>query len=78
MTDIKLFDSLPDSALASAKIIAALFDISENTVWRMARDGRLAKPVYLSSGTTRWRVGDIRKALKAFESGVFKDFSEKP
>lgn len=36
----------------------------------MARDGRLAKPVHLSPQVTRWRVRDIRDALKKFESGL--------
>lgn len=53
------FDRLAGSVLIDVKVVAGVFGCSENTVWR--RYGSLA--IKVSSQQTRWRVGDIRKAL---------------
>lgn len=53
------FDLLPDSSLVDVKVVACVFDCSTNTIWR--RYGGLA--IKVSSQQTRWRVGDVRKAL---------------
>jgi len=53
------FDSLPDSSLIDVKVFSGIFSCSENTIWR--RYGRLA--IKVSPQQTRWRVGDVRKAL---------------
>lgn len=57
------FDSLPDSALVEDKVVAGVFGCSTNTVWRRSKAGDLPKPIKVSPQQTRWRVGDIRKAL---------------
>ena len=62
------FDSKPDTALVDDKTVAALLDIHRNMVWRLARSGKLPAPVKLSEQSTRWRVGDIRKALASLRS----------
>lgn len=58
-------DALPASAMLSASEVARLFGISINTVWRWAKDERIAKPVKLGPNVTRWRAGDIRERLSA-------------
>lgn len=57
------FDSLPDAALIDVSTCAALLGCSRNTVWRRAATGALPKPLKVSPQQTRWRVGDVRKAL---------------
>ena len=57
------FDSLPDAALIDVSTYAALLGCSQNTVWRRAAAGIIPKPLKTSSQQTRWRVGDVRKAL---------------
>lgn len=57
------FDSLPDSALIDARTIAGLMGCSINTVWRRAKAKALPAPIRVSAAQTRWRVGDVRKAL---------------
>jgi predicted DNA-binding transcriptional regulator AlpA len=61
------FDSKPDTALVDVKTVADLLSIHRNSVWRMARSGRLPAPVVVAEQTTRWRVGDLRKALAALK-----------
>ncbi len=58
------FDRLPPSALVDIRTVARIFGISVPTGWRWSREGRLPKPVKLTAGTTRWRVGDLRKVLE--------------
>lgn len=55
------FDHLADSILIDVKVVAGVFGCSENTAWR--RYGALA--IKVSPQQTRWRVGDVRKALAA-------------
>lgn len=43
------------------KDIAEAFGVSRNTVWRWVREGRLAEPVRLSPGCTRWPQSDVDK-----------------
>jgi predicted DNA-binding transcriptional regulator AlpA len=57
------FDSLPDSAHVRLPVVAALNGISDPTVWRWVKAGRLPQPVKLGPNTTGWRVGDLRRAL---------------
>ncbi|WHZ12090.1 MAG: hypothetical protein OJF60_002531 [Burkholderiaceae bacterium] len=57
------FDRLPDSAFIGVRAVAQVFGISVPSAWRWSRDGALPKPVRLSAGSTRWRVGDLRKRL---------------
>lgn len=62
------FHTLPDEALIDVKCVAALFDCSENTVWRRSKAGMLPAPIRVSTQQTRWRVGGIRKALAALDN----------
>ena len=60
---LRNFDALPDAAIVRDKVVAGLFGCSVPTVWRMARDGRIPKPVKPSLRVTGWRVGGLREAL---------------
>jgi predicted DNA-binding transcriptional regulator AlpA len=62
------FDSKPDSALVNDKTVAALLDVHRNSVWRLVRSGKLPAPVRVAEQTTRWRVGDLRKAIASLKS----------
>ncbi|WP_299066991.1 transcriptional regulator [Accumulibacter sp.] len=62
------FDSLPDSALVDARTIAGLMGCSINTIWRRSKAKKLPAPVRVSEAQTRWRVGDVRKALNSLAS----------
>lgn len=59
----KHFDDLPASAQVPARMLASLLDISEVTVWRWARLGKLPRPRRLGGNTTRFNVGEVREAL---------------
>ena len=59
------FASAPDDAIVRVNVVAMLFACHANTIWRMARDGRLPPPKKISSGITGWRAGDIRARLRA-------------
>ena len=56
------FDELPDAAHVRAPIVAALRDISQVTVWRWVKAGKLPAPVRVGN-TTTWRVGDLRRSF---------------
>lgn len=62
------FDSLPDSALIDVGSYSMLLGCSTNTIWRRAAAGMIPKPIRVSPQQTRWRVGDVRKALAALAS----------
>lgn len=57
------FDELPASAQVTARTLATLLDVSEVTVWRWSKIGKLPKPRKLSENTTRWNVGEVRDAI---------------
>lgn len=59
------FTTAPDDAIVRVNVVAMLFACSTNTVWRMARDGRLPPPKKVSTGISGWRAGDIRARLRA-------------
>jgi predicted DNA-binding transcriptional regulator AlpA len=64
--NIKGFDQLPDEAMTSVKVIAALTGNGISTVWRYAAlNPDFPKPIKLSARCTRFRVGDIRAYLKS-------------
>jgi len=62
------FDKKSDTALVDVKVVAELLDVHPNSVWRLARSGKLPTPVKVSEQTTRWRVGDLRKAVASLKS----------
>jgi predicted DNA-binding transcriptional regulator AlpA len=61
---LRNFDSLPDSANARAPVVAALFGISEPSVWRWSKSGRLPKPKKIGVRVTVWNVGELRQAQR--------------
>ena len=44
--------------------VAKRFGVSRPTIWRWAKAGGFPSPFEVSSGTTRWRLSDLR----AFEA----------
>lgn len=61
---IKSFDALPDAAHVPAKTVAAIIGMSEASIWRMVKAGRLtAKKI--GERATRFNVGEIRKLTAA-------------
>ncbi len=61
------FDNFPDSAHVRLPVVAALNGVSEPTVWRWVKSGRLPAPKKLGPNTTAWNVGDLRRAREAAE-----------
>jgi predicted DNA-binding transcriptional regulator AlpA len=57
------YDSLPDSSHVNIRVVASLNGISDPTVWRWVKSGRLPKPTKLGPNTTRWNVGSLRRAM---------------
>ena len=62
---LRNFGDLPDEANVRVGVVAGLLSVSEVTVWRMTKDGRLPQPRRLSARHTAWNVGQIRQALAA-------------
>lgn len=64
------FDNLADAALIDDKSVAAIFGCSRKTVWARAKNdlGIWPKAIKVSPKQTRFRVGDVRKALSALVS----------
>jgi predicted DNA-binding transcriptional regulator AlpA len=60
---LKQFDSLPDSAHVQARTVAAVLGLSEATIWRMVKRGKLPAPKKVSERATRWNVGELRRAM---------------
>lgn len=58
------FGALPDCAFVDARVVCPLYGISPATLWRHISRGLVPQPVKLSSRSTRWRVGDLRKHLR--------------
>ena len=46
-----------------AKEVAARLGVHKNTVWKMARDGRLPKPIKLGNGTSVWSAEMVQQAI---------------
>lgn len=57
------FDSLPNTALVDGRVAAQVLCCSYNQVFRLSRQGRLAKPIKTGPRSTRWHVGAIRAYL---------------
>jgi predicted DNA-binding transcriptional regulator AlpA len=71
-----LFDSLPDSAHVRLTTVCHLYGVSPATVWRAASQGRIPRPVKLTSKTTAWNVGALRQALKAADQSTATEVSD--
>lgn len=62
---LKQFDSLPDCAYVNARTVSAILGVSNATVWRMVKRGTLPAPRNVAERSTRWNVGELRKAIAA-------------
>jgi len=62
---LRNFGDLPDEANVRVGVVAGLLSVSEVTVWRMTKDGRLPQPMRLSARHTAWNVGKLRQAIAA-------------
>ena len=58
------FDVLPAEALIDITAVCAMLGRSPASVWRDAAGGRLARPIRVGARSARWRVGDVRAALR--------------
>jgi predicted DNA-binding transcriptional regulator AlpA len=64
--NISGFDQLPDEAVTSVKVIAAVMGSGVSTVWRYAAlNPDFPRPIKLSARCTRFRVGEVRAYLKS-------------
>ena len=57
------FDDLPASAQVPARTLATLLGVSEVTIWRWTKAGKLPTPRKLGANTTRYAVGEVREAI---------------
>lgn len=65
------FDDLPDGALISIEMWAAVQGVSKSTAWaRIKTDIKHPRTIRLSDRCTRLRVGDLRAYLRAKQAGV--------
>jgi len=56
--------------LLTCREVAVLFGgLSQSSVWRWVKSGRLPKPVKLSGGTTRWVRSECEAVLKQMIGG---------
>lgn len=62
------FDTLPASAQLPARKLAILLDVSEVTIWRWAKAGKLPRPRKIGANTTRFNVGEVREALAKLDA----------
>lgn len=61
---LETFDVQPDTAHVPVKTVASILGVSQATVWRMVKAGKLtAKKI--GERSTRFSVGEIRKLLAA-------------
>lgn len=61
---LEQFDSLPDEALIGIRPVSILIDRSFASIWRDVAKGRLAHPIRIGARSTRWRVRDVRAAMR--------------
>jgi predicted DNA-binding transcriptional regulator AlpA len=63
---IEGFDKWPDMARASLPVVCQLYDAAPATVWRRVKAGLIPAPIK-DGASTRWIVGDLRRALAGKE-----------
>jgi predicted DNA-binding transcriptional regulator AlpA len=61
---LELFSLLPDDAMLDVRVVSIILNRSVASIWRDAKCGRLANPIRIGARSTRWRVGDVRNALR--------------
>jgi predicted DNA-binding transcriptional regulator AlpA len=57
------FQSLPNEAKTRLPVVAALYGISQATVWRRVKSGHIPAPHKAGLRTTCWNVGELRAHL---------------
>lgn len=57
------FDRLPASALVPLSVVMGLTGRKRTSIYALIKTGGFPAPVKLSEGCSRWRVGDLRKAI---------------
>ncbi len=62
---LRAFESSPDCARIALPVVCAITARSPASVWRDVKAGRLPAPVKQGPNSTRWIVGDLRRALAA-------------
>ena len=61
---LELFSLLPDDAMLDVRVVSIILNRSVASIWRDAKCGRLANPIRIGARSARWRVGDVRNALR--------------
>ena len=57
------FDSLPNEARTTWRVVCALWGVSSPTAWRYLREGRIPKPDAKVGGSNFWTIGTLRQSL---------------
>lgn len=57
---------LPSEGFVRMPQLVAVFSVSESTIWRWVRAGKLPKPVKLGERTSAWPVEAVRSAIDQF------------
>ncbi|WP_298220755.1 AlpA family transcriptional regulator [Halothiobacillus sp.] len=55
----------PQTVFFSDKALAERYQVTRQTIWRWVRENRLAKPVKLAAGSTRWTQAAVEKFEEA-------------
>ena len=63
------FSYLPNESLVRLPILMALYGLSKASIYRFIKDGIIPAPIKLTSRTSVWIVGDIRKNLRSKANG---------
>jgi len=64
-SDIDFYSKNSDNyvELLSAKQVAVWFGVTQNTIWRWAREGKIPKPAKFG-GTTKWSRQQLSETIK--------------
>lgn len=63
MNEIQSLDHMPNCGFVATRTVASWLGVSQVTVWRWVKTGRLPAPKKLGANTTRFNVGEVRSAL---------------
>lgn len=58
------FNDLPDSAFIRVNKVAAMFDVSTNTIYRWVKKSEFPKARKLGANSSGWNVGELRDHQK--------------
>lgn len=65
MTRIKLSLKPSVTDLLTVGDVAEKLKVTVRQIWRLHNERRLPGPLHIGKGSTRWRVGDIDRWIKA-------------